>query len=77
MPGNNRKENSYRPTRRRERQMQRFKSAQQAQRFLSARALIDGHFRPRRHPTTARNYRTARALAFEIWTKETCAQNAA
>ena len=33
---NNRAENSHRPTRRRERQMQRFKSARQAQRFLSA-----------------------------------------
>ena len=73
---NNRAENSHRPTRRRERQMQRFKSARQAQRFLSAHALIYGHFRPRRHRTTARNYRAARALAFKIWTEETCAQNA-
>ena len=74
---NNRAENSHRPTRRRERQMQRFKSAPQAQRFLSAHAFIYGHFRPRRRRTTARNYRAARALAFKIWTKETCAQNAA
>ena len=37
---NNRAENSHRPTRRRERQMQRFKSTRQAQRFLSAHALI-------------------------------------
>jgi transposase-like protein len=34
---NNRAENSHRPTRRRERQMQRFKSPEQAQDFLSAR----------------------------------------
>jgi putative transposase len=74
---NNRAKNSHRPTRRRERQMQRFKSALQAQRFLSAHAFIYGHFRPRRHRTTARNYRAARALALKIWTKETCAQNAA
>ena len=33
---NNRAENSHRPTRRRERQMQRFKSPEQAQRFLSS-----------------------------------------
>ena len=46
---NNRAENSHRPTRRRERQMQRLKSASQAQRFLSAHAMIYGHFRPRRH----------------------------
>ena len=41
---NNRAENSHRPTRRRERQMQRFKSPRQAQRFLSAHAMIYGHF---------------------------------
>jgi transposase-like protein len=34
---NNRAENSHQPTRRRERQMKRFKSARHAQRFLSAR----------------------------------------
>jgi hypothetical protein len=48
---NNRAENSHRPTRRRERQMHRFKSTPQAQRFLSAHAFIYGHFRPRRHLT--------------------------
>jgi putative transposase len=37
---NNRAENSHRPIRRRERQMQRFKSAPQAQRFLSAHAFV-------------------------------------
>ena len=50
---NNRAENSHRATRRRERQMQRFKSARQAQRFLSAHAFIHGHFHPQRHLTTA------------------------
>ncbi|GAB0119793.1 IS6 family transposase [Acidisoma sp. 7E03] len=57
---NNRAENSHRPTRRRERQMQRFKSPSQAQCFLSAHAFIYGHFHPRRHRSTARNYRVAR-----------------
>src|ERR671910_475722 len=38
---NNRAENSHQPTRRRERQMKRFKSARQAQRFLSAHDQID------------------------------------
>jgi putative transposase len=37
---NNRAENSHRPTRRRERQMQRFKSPGQAQCFLSSHAMI-------------------------------------
>jgi len=37
---NNRAENSHRPTRRRERQTQRFKSPEQAQDFLSAHAFM-------------------------------------
>ena len=74
---NNRAENSHRPTRRRERQMQRFKSAGQAQRFLSAHAMIHGHFRPRRHLMTADRYRRARAEAFRVWRRETCVQMAA
>ena len=74
---NNRAENSHRPTRRRERQMQRFKSPGQAQRFLSAHAMIYGHFRPRRHLMTAARYRRARAEAFRTWRRETCAQMAA
>lgn len=39
---NTRAENLRRPTRRRERQMQRFKSTRQVQHFLSAHALIRG-----------------------------------
>jgi putative transposase len=74
---NNRAENSHLPTRRRERQMQRFKSARQAQRFLSAHAFIYGHFHPRRNRTTARTYREARARAFKIWNEETHARIAA
>jgi hypothetical protein len=74
---NNRAENSHRPTRRRERQMQRFKSPRQAQRFLSAHSFIYGHFRPRRHLLTACRYRMMRSLAFEVWQKETYARNAA
>src|SRR5215211_7122898 len=74
---NNRAENSHRPTRRRERQMQRFKSPEQAQRFLSSHAMIYGHFRPRRHLMTAAQYRSARAEAFRVWRQETCVQMAA
>jgi putative transposase len=74
---NNRAENSHRPTRRRERQMQRFKSPEQAQRFLSAHAMIYGHFRPRRHLMAAAQYRCARDKAFRSWRQETCAQLAA
>jgi putative transposase len=68
---NNRAENSHRPTRRRERQMQRFKSPRQAQQFLSSHAVIYGHFRPRRHLMTTAQYRRARAEAFRVWREET------
>jgi putative transposase len=57
---NNRAENSHRPTRRRERQMQRFRSPKQAQDFLSAHAFIHGHFHPRRHLMAATAYRAIR-----------------
>ena len=71
---NNRAENSHRPTRRRERQMQRFKSPEQAQLFLPAHAFIYGHFRPRRHRLRAATYRAVRSKALRVWRKETCAK---
>src|SRR5215217_5597520 len=74
---NNRAENSHRPTRRREREMQHFKLPEQAQRFLSAHAMIHGHFRPRRHLMTADQYRRSRDKAYRIWRQETCVQMAA
>ena len=46
---NNRAETSHRPTRRRERALQRFKSPEQAQCFLACVEPIRGHFCPRRH----------------------------
>jgi putative transposase len=69
---NNRAENSHRPTRRRERQMQRFKSSSQAQRFLSAHSMIYRHFRPRQHLMTTALYRCARARSFAVWRQERC-----
>jgi putative transposase len=74
---NNRAENSHRPTRRRERQMQRFKSSRQAQDFLSAHSFIYGQFHPRRHQRTGSAYRVIRADAFNVWHQETRAQVAA
>src|SRR5215213_4443964 len=50
---NNRAENSHQPTRRRERQMKRFKSAGQAQRFLSAHDQISTLFHLRRDHLSA------------------------
>ena len=64
---NNRAENSHRPTRRRERAMQRFKSADQAQHFLSCFEPIRGHFCPRRHVLPAARYRAVLADCFEVW----------
>jgi putative transposase len=64
-------------TRRRERQMQRFKSLDQAQTFLSAHAFIHSHFHPRRHLLAANAYRAIRDEAFDVWHQETCAQHAA
>ena len=61
---NNRAEVSHQPTRRRERQMQRFKSARHAQRFLSAHSRIHNHFQLRRHRLSADQHRTARDAAF-------------
>jgi putative transposase len=63
---NNRAENSHQPTRRRERIMKRFKSAGQAQRFLSVHDQVANLFR-RPATTAAANHRTARALAFTTW----------
>ena len=73
---NNRAENSHRPTRRRERQMQRFKSPEQAQHFLSADAFIHGHFHPRRHLLAADAYRAIRSVTFDVWHNETCTRHA-
>ena len=51
---NNRAENSHRPTRRRERKMQRFKSLGSAQRFLSIHAVVENTFNVQRHLTSRR-----------------------
>src|SRR4051795_12326060 len=64
---NNRAENSHQPTGRRERQMKRFKSAGQAQRFLSAHAGISNLFHRRRHKVPATQYRAARVQTFQVW----------
>jgi len=68
---NNRAENSHQPTRRRERQMKRFKSAGQAQRFLSAHDVISNLFLLRRHHVPAIQYQAARTQAFQVWAEVT------
>ena len=68
---NNRAENAHQPTRRRERQMKRFKSPGQAQRFLSAHDQINNLFHLRRDHLTATEYQAARTRAFELWAEIT------
>jgi putative transposase len=67
---NNRAENSHQPTRRRERIMKRFKSAEQAQRFLSVHDQVANLFR-RPANTNAAEHRQSRARAFKIWAEVT------
>ena len=64
---NNRAELSHQPTRVRERGMRRFKSTQQAQRFLSAHAAVYNLFNLGRHLISAKNYRIFRDNAFASW----------
>ena len=65
---NNRAENSHQPTRRRERIMKRFKSAGQAQRFLSVHDQVSNLFHiPYPETVTADCRRASRQRAFGIW----------
>ena len=70
---NNRVELPHQPTRQQERQMRRFKSRHQAQRFLSLHARVNNLFRYGRHLLRAANHRLFRARAFTAWRQVTCA----
>jgi putative transposase len=74
---NNRAEVSHQPTRRRERQMKRFKSARHAQRFLSTHSRIHNHFQLCRHHLSANQHRAARDTAFRTWRDVTGTASAA
>src|SRR5215510_14428588 len=67
----NRAEVSHQPTRQRERQMKRFKSPRQAQRFLSAHGSLNNLFRCGRHRMRAAHYRVFRKQAFVTWREVT------
>jgi putative transposase len=73
---NNRAENSHLPTRQRERRMQRFKSAEQAQRFLEPFSSVFNHFRPRRHRLTAIAYRRLMDEQRQTWREVTAVRAA-
>jgi putative transposase len=64
---NNRAEVSHQPTRRRERQMQRFKPARHAQRFLLNHSRIHNHLQLRRHRLSASEHRPAYDIALRTW----------
>jgi putative transposase len=68
---NNRAELSHQPTRVRERVMRRFKSMQQAQRFLIVHAAVHNVFNLGRHLVSAKNYRFFRLRAFASWSHAT------
>jgi putative transposase len=64
---NNRAEVSHQPTRQRERQMRRFKSAKHAPRFLSVHGLVRNLFCVRRHLLRAAHHRLLRTRSFLVW----------
>jgi putative transposase len=64
---NNRAENSHQAVRRRERKMQRFKSAGSAQRFVSIHATVHNTFNLQRHLISRSTLRTFRAEATAEW----------
>jgi len=70
---NNRAEVSHQPTRHRERQMRRFKSAAHLQRFASGHGVVQNLFRVGRHLLRAAHHRPLRAQAFLAWKAVTCA----
>ena len=64
---NNRAENSHQIVRRRERKMQRFKSAGSAQRFLNMHAAVHNTFNLQRHLISRSTLRIFRAEAAAQW----------
>jgi transposase-like protein len=64
---NNRAENSHQAVRRRERKLQRFKSARSAQRFLSMHAAVHNTFNLQRHLVSRSTLRIFRAEATAHW----------
>ena len=70
---NNRAEVSHQPTRQRERQMRRFKSAAQLQRFASVHGIVQNLFRVGRHLLRSAHHRLLRTRAFVAWDAVTCA----
>ena len=64
---NNRAEVSHQPTRRRERQMRRFKPPRQSQLFLSVQGVVLNLFRVGRHRLKSKHHRMLRERSFVTW----------
>jgi putative transposase len=64
---NNRAENSHQTVRRRQRKLQRFKSARSAQRFLSVHGAVHNTFNLQRHLISRSTLRIFRAKASAEW----------
>jgi putative transposase len=62
---------SHQPTRQRERQMRRFTSAGQAQRFHAVHGAVQNFFRLGRHHLRSENYRFLRDRSFRDWRQVT------
>jgi len=71
---NNRAENSHQAVRRRERKMQRFKSARSAQRFLSMHAAVHNTFNLQRHLVSRSTLRIFRTEAANQWREAVAAK---
>jgi len=72
---NNRCELSHQPSRQQERQMRKFKSQGQAQRFLFCHRVVNNLFRLGRDSMKASNYRVFLDRAFVEWGRVSCVQN--
>lgn len=66
---NNRAEQSHEATRVRDRDMRKFKSVRQSQRFLTAHAAVYSLFNLGSHLIRAEHYRRLRIGAFAEWTR--------
>ena len=71
---NNRAEVSHQPTRHRERQMRRFKSAAHLPGFAAVHGLVQNFFRVGRHLLRSAHHRLLRTRAFVEWEAVTCAR---
>jgi putative transposase len=71
---NNRAEVSHQPTRQRERQMRRFRSAANLQRFASVHGVVQNLFRVGRPLLRSAHHRLLRARSFRVWDEVTCAR---